>query len=52
MKLAAQVMMLAATAGLAVIALTTTRKPAEDDSRESEAHRPAHAAVDSDAWFV
>ena len=51
MKLAAQVVMLAATAGLAVIALTT-RKPAEDDSRESEAHPPAHAAVDSDAWFV
>lgn len=51
MKLATQVMMLAATAGLAVIALTT-RKPAEDDVKETEAHRPAHAAAESNAWFV
>ena len=55
MKLATQVMMLAATAGIAVIALTT-RKPTdqapEGDAREAEAHPPAHAAVDSDAWFV
>ena len=51
MKLAAQVMMLAATAGLAVIALTT-RKPPEDETKDAEPHPPAHATVDSDAWFV
>lgn len=53
MKLATQVLMLAATAGLAALALTP-RKPATDDDKKAESHPPAYAAADADAdaWFV
>ncbi|MFW6084200.1 MAG: hypothetical protein ACODAA_03210 [Gemmatimonadota bacterium] len=52
MKLATQVLMVAATAGLAVLALTTRKPSADDDPKETEAHRPAHAEVEAEAWFV
>lgn len=53
MKLATQVLMLAATAGLAALALTP-RKPAKDDEEKVESHPPAHADADAeaDAWFI
>lgn len=46
MKLAAQVLMLAATAGLAVLAVST-RKPLDQKKEE-----PAPVQAESDAWFV
>jgi hypothetical protein len=45
MKLAAPVLMLLASAGLAVLALTT-RRPVENASRS------APTVTESDAWFV
>jgi hypothetical protein len=48
MKLAAQVLMLAATAGLALLAVGT-RRPAEPEQPESA---PAPAPAESDAWFI
>jgi hypothetical protein len=46
MKIAAQVLMLAATAGLAVLAVST-RKPFESKKEE-----PAPLQAETDAWFV
>lgn len=48
MKLAAQVLMLAATAGLAVFAVST-RKPI-DQKQDDPA--PTQAAAEADAWFI
>lgn len=47
MKLAAQVLMLAATAGLAVLA-AGTRRPTDQTKKEESAPAPA----DADAWFI
>jgi len=47
MKLAAQVLMLAATAGLAVLAVST-RRPTDQMEKEESAPAPAPA----DAWFI
>lgn len=49
MKLAAQVLMLAATAGLAVLAVGT-RRPTDQTKKEDSA--PAPAPADADAWFI
>lgn len=46
MKIAAQLLMLAATAGLAVLAVTT-RKPLEPTKEQ-----PIPIQADPDAWFV
>lgn len=46
MKIAAQVLMLAATAGLAVLAVST-RRPLEPKKAE-----PTPAQTEADAWFV
>jgi len=46
MKIAAQVLMLAATAGLAMLAVST-RKPLEPKKEE-----PAPVQSEADAWFV
>lgn len=48
MKLAAQVLMLAATAGLALLA-AGTRRTAEPEKPESA---PAPAPAESEAWFI
>lgn len=48
MKLAAQVLMLAATAGLAVLAVSN-RKPIDQKKDEPA---PAQAEAEADAWFV
>lgn len=46
MKLAAQVLMIAATAGLAVLAVST-RKPLDQKKDD-----PVPALTEPDAWFV
>lgn len=46
MKIAARVLMLAATAGLALLAVST-RKPLEPKKEE-----PTPVQADPDAWFV
>lgn len=48
MKLAAQVLMLAATAGLALLA-AGTRRTAEPEKPETA---PAPAPAESEAWFI
>jgi len=50
MKLAAQVLMLAATAGLALLAVGTRR--ATDQTKEESAPARAPAPADADAWFI
>jgi len=49
MKLAAQVLMLAATAGLALFAVGT-RKPTEETNKQEST--PAPAPAEADAWFI
>lgn len=49
MKLAAQVLMLAATAGLALLAAGTRRTAEEPEKPESA---PAPAPSESEAWFI
>lgn len=49
MKIAAQFLMLAATAGLAMFAATTRKPVDETGSREAV---PAPAETDVDAWFI
>lgn len=51
MKTAAQFLMLAATAGLALLAATTRKPVAEPSSPEAPQTR-APAEADADAWFV
>ena len=46
MKLAAQFLMVAATAGIAVLAVTT-RKPIEQKKED-----PAPVPAETDAWFI
>lgn len=48
MKLATQILMLAATASLAVLALSA-RKPADDDTTQQA---PPPAEAETDAWFI
>lgn len=50
MKLATQVLMLAATASLAALALSA-RKPADDDTKQ-QAPPAAEAEAEPDAWFI
>lgn len=49
MKLAAQVLMLAATAGLALLAVGN-RRPTEETNKQESA--PAPAPTEADAWFI
>jgi hypothetical protein len=49
MKLAAQVLMLAATAGLALFAVGTRKSTEETNKQESA---PATAPTEADAWFI
>lgn len=52
MKLATQILMLAATAGLAVLAVNT-RKPAEPKQEEPKPpSAAAEAETEIDSWFV
>lgn len=46
MKIAAQVLMFAATAGLAVLAVNTRKLPTEQETRQ------APVSADSDQWFI
>lgn len=50
MKLAARMLMLAATAGLAVVAMTN-RKPI-DPKKEDPSPVSAETEAETDAWFI
>jgi hypothetical protein len=49
MKFAAQVLMLAATAGLALLAAGTRRT---SEAPEKQENAPAPAPAESEAWFI
>lgn len=51
MKLVTQILMLAATASLAALALST-RNPADDDAKRQAPPAEAEAEAETDAWFV